>query len=471
MRDEFDAVVIGSGPNGLTAAAVLARAGRRVLVIEAADTIGGGARTDEAFGGGIRRDVCSAVHPTGYASPAFADLDLTAHGLTWAVPGVSVAHVGGFGTVGIHRDRQATATELGVDAARWRRIVDARDPTALAGRILELPALSARRPFSVAGAAAAVLPVDVVARMFATERAATVFAGIAAHAARPTTSAGSSAAGVLLGMLTATGWPVAVGGSESIADALAAVIRGHGGRIETGCAITELGQLPTGCDLFFDTSPDLIARLFGERLPRRYARALRRFDYGVGTCKVDFVLREPIPWTRRPELMAQTATFHLADDTMQIRRTERQVAAGLLPERPWVLGGEPTRVDPSRAPAGTHLAWAYCHVPAGCDVDVSDRIIAEIDAAAPGFRDLIVDRIVTTATDLAAHDANYVGGDINCGAASLRQLLARPVLARTPQITGIDGVYLCSSATAPGGGVHGMSGYRAARAALRRVTA
>ncbi|MCF8571970.1 NAD(P)/FAD-dependent oxidoreductase [Gordonia sp. HY002] len=469
MRDEFDAVIVGSGPNGLTAAAVLACAGRRVLVLEAADTIGGGARTDEWFGPGIRTDVCSAVHPTGYASPAFTDLRLTDHGLNWLVPDVSLAHVAASGTTGIHREPECTATELGADAKRWRTLVEANDPRALVEQILAMPTVPRRRLMRTAGfAAAAALPTELLVRAFTTARAATVFAGIAAHAERPLTAPGSSAAGLLLGTLATTGWPVAQGGSHAIVDALASVVRAAGGRIETGCGVTDLGQLPTGCDLLFDTSPDLVARLFADRLGRRYTRALRRFAYGGGTCKVDFVLTDPIPWADRSDLMARTATFHLADDIAQIRRTEADVAAGVLPERPWVLGGEPTRIDPSRAPSGTHLAWAYCHVPADCGVDVSDRIVSEIERVAPGFRDTITGVRVTTATDLQRHNANYVGGDINCGAASLSQLVARPVLSPTPQITGVPGVYLCSSATAPGGGVHGMSGYRAARAVLAR---
>ncbi|WOC12285.1 phytoene desaturase family protein [Gordonia sp. MP11Mi] len=467
MRDAFDAVIVGSGPNGLTAAATLARAGRRVLVLEAADTIGGGTRTDEFFGAGIRTDTCSVVHPTGLVSPAFTDLCLSEHGLTWLTPEVSLAHVGALDTVGIHRGSASAAMELGVDANRWRRLVQVPDPVGVAAQILSMPAAPRRCLLRTAVfGAAAVLPVDVLVRGFATRRGASMFAGIAAHAGRPLSAAGSSAAGLLLGMLADTGWPVAEGGSQSVADALVSVIVANGGQIETGCEVTDRGQLPTGCDLLFDTSPEVLMRLFADRLPRGYARALRRFAYGSGACKVDFVLSDPIPWSQRPDLMARTATFHLADDIAQISRTESDVAAGRITERPWVLGGEPTRIDPSRAPSRTHLAWAYCHVPAGCEVDVSDRIIAEISRRAPGFRDTIKDVRVSTAADLERHNANYVGGDINCGAASLTQLLARPVLSPTPQVTGIPGVYLCSSATAPGGGVHGMSGYRAARALL-----
>ncbi|WP_308469443.1 phytoene desaturase family protein [Gordonia spumicola] len=462
----FDAVIVGSGPNGLTAAATLAVAGRRVLVLEAADAVGGGARTDDAFGSGIARDVCSAVHPTGFVSPAFADLRLTEHGLRWLTPDVSLAHVADSDVIALRRGNRCLAEELGVDARRWERIVCSPDPAGLAADVLAMPGVPRRLLDMARFGPAALSPVDVLARAFRTDRAATAFAGIAAHAGRPLSAAGSSAAGLLLGMLTTSGWPVAEGGSQAIADALVSVIRGHGGVVETGVEVTDRAQLPSGCDVFLDTSPSLLRRLFGDQLGRRYGRALRRFDYGSGVCKVDYLLSEPIPWAHRPDVLADTATFHLAEGVEMIRATENDVAAGRVPRRPWILGGEPTRVDPGRAPAGVHLAWAYCHVPAGCDVDMSEAITAEVERAAPGFRDTVRGTIVTTATDLARHNANYVAGDINCGAASLRQLLARPILARTPQVTGVPGVYLCSSATAPGGGVHGMAGHRAARAAL-----
>ncbi|GAC58822.1 putative oxidoreductase, partial [Gordonia hirsuta DSM 44140 = NBRC 16056] len=270
-----------------------------------------------------------------------------------------------------------------------------------------------------------------------------------------------AAPGLLLAALAGSGWPIARGGSQAIADALAAIIGEHGGVIETGHPITRAEQLPPGARWFFDTSPRAMAAVLGDRLPPRYRRTLQRFRYGPGTCKVDFLLREPIPWGQ--ERYTRTATFHLADDYGQIARAEAQVAAGVIPERPWVLGGEPTRIDPSRAPAGTHLAWAYCHVPAGCPVDVSAAIIAQIERCAPGFRDVIEATIVTTASEQAAQNPNNVGGDIGAGATSLRQLIRRPVLGATPQATPLPGIYLCSAATAPGGGVHGMSGYRASR--------
>lgn len=463
----YDDVVIGAGPNGLTAAAVLARAGRRVLVLEAGPTVGGGARTDELFGAGIRRDVCAAVHPTGHASPAFAELGLTERGLHWLVPEVSVVH--GFGpgrALALPRDPEARAAELGRDAGAWESLIGwAASVPGVVEDVFALPA-PPRRPIAAARfAAAAGLPTAALGRLaFRDARSRVLFAAIAAHGARPLSAPASAAPGLLLAALAGRAWPVARGGSQAVANALAAVLLEHGGTIETDCRVTNAAQLPTGAQLFFDTSPRDLAAILGDRLPPRYRRRLTGFRYGPGTCKVDFLLSEPIPW--RDERFAATGTFHLADGLRQIAQTERAVAAGRLPVRPWVLGGEPTRIDPSRAPAGRHLAWAYCHVPAGSGADLSGAIIAQIERCAPGFREVILETVVTTATDLQEHNPNNIGGDIGGGATSFSQLVRRPVLSATPQATPLDGVYLCSSATAPGGGVHGMSGYRAARHAL-----
>lgn len=471
VSDRWDAVVVGAGPNGLTAAATMARTGRSVLVLEAADTIGGGTRTDEAFGPGIRRDLCSAVHPTGYSSPAFEHLGL-AKRVDWLVPEVSIAHAYSANDgVAVYRDPARLAAELGRDAGAWERTVAlgvdvARD-------ILELPGVP-KHPLALARfGPTALAPLDVFVRgAFRDERTRTAFAAIAAHAGRPTTALGSTAPGLLLGMLTQAGWPVAAGGSQTIADALAAIVVEHGGSIETEQRVDHLVDLPPADQVFFDVSPRALTEIMGHRLPPRYRRALERYRYGSGVCKVDFLLQEPIPWTGpAAEALGATATFHIAADRAQIRETEAAAARGRVPDRPWILGGEPTRLDPSRAPVGTHVAWAYCHVPAGSNADVADRIVAEIERCAPGFRDVIVDRIVTTAADLEAHNPNCVGGDVNCGAATLRQLLARPVPSRRPHATPVPGVYLCSSATSPGGGVHGMCGYRAARTALNDVDA
>ncbi|WP_026918114.1 phytoene desaturase family protein [Gordonia shandongensis] len=464
MNDEADAVVVGAGPNGLTAAAVLARAGLAVLVLEASSSIGGGCRTDEAFGAGIRRDVCAAVHPTGYASPAFADLGLHDR-VDWLVPEISVAHAFGPGdAIGVHRDAVRSPAVPGRDARAWRnRVAAHRD---LVDDVLAMPGLPTRPAAMARFGASAAAPVDAFVRAaFRDERTRTAFAGIAAHGARPLRAPGSTAPGLLLGALADSGWPIAAGGSQAIVDGLAAIVTEHGGRIETGREVTSMADLPAAPAVLFDVSARSLARIVGDALPRRYARRLDGVRHGPGVCKVDFVLSEPIPWADG-SAPTRTATFHIAEDRAQIGRSELLADTGRIPDRPWVLGGEPTRLDPTRAPRGRHLAWAYCHVPLGCDTDVSDRIVAEIDRCAPGFTDTVIDRITVTAAELEAYNANFVGGDISGGTASLRQLLARPTLT-SPHTTGVPGVYLCSSAAAPGGGVHGMSGYRAARAALR----
>ncbi|QKT08690.1 NAD(P)/FAD-dependent oxidoreductase [Gordonia sp. X0973] len=485
----WDAVVVGSGPNGLTAAAMLARAGRRVLVVEAASTVGGGMRSAELFEPGVVHDLCSAVHPLGRVSPAFAELGLADHGLRWLTPEVSLTHVfDARSSVALHRDGAAGAEELGIDAAAWRRLVavDEKHLTTLISQVLR-PLGLPRHPWPMARfGARALRSVDRFTRAFDDHRTRTLFAGAAAHAMVEMSAAGSAGPGLLLlAPSSTTGWPIARGGSQAIADALVSCLREAGGEIETGRRITAFDELPPAHQYYFDTSVTSLLDVLGARLPSRVARAYRRWRYGPGVCKIDFLLSEPIPW--RSESATRTATVHVAQDYRQIADAETAVAHGEHPRRPWLLCGEPTRLDPLRAEGSAggettsagggrahstrHVAWAYCHVPNGSSRDMGEAMIDELERCAPGFRDVVVASRVQTAAQLGEHDANFVGGDIGCGATSLRQILGRPRFSPNPvrpnpYATGVPGVYLCSSATAPGGGVHGMSGYWAAKFGL-----
>ncbi|GAB08605.1 putative oxidoreductase [Gordonia araii NBRC 100433] len=468
--NRVDAVVVGSGPNGLTAAVKLARAGREVVVVEAADTIGGGTRSAELFESGVRHDGCSAVHPLGRVSPAFAEFGLDDHGLRWITPEISLTHVfDEHRALSVPLDPGRTAAELGADAAAWQRLVqvDGDELPALIDEVLR-PLRLPHHPLLMARfGLRALTSIDRFTAAFHDERTRALFAGVAAHAIVRTSAAASTGPGLLLlAPASVTGWPVAAGGSQSIADALASCLREAGGRIETGRRITGFDELPPARQYYFDTSARDLVAILGDRLPPRRRRQYERLRYGPGVCKIDFLLAESIPW--RAEAATRTATVHVAQDYAQIADAESAVAAGRHPDRPWLLAGEPTRIDPSRTgDTGRHVAWAYCHVPNGSSVDMGEAMIAELDRCAPGFRDVVVESRVMTAQQLGEYDANFVGGDIASGATSLRQVVARPRLPLNPlnpnpYATGVPGVYLCSSATAPGGGVHGMSGYWAA---------
>ncbi|MFW0788056.1 phytoene desaturase family protein [Gordonia sp. CPCC 205333] len=462
------AVVVGSGPNGLTAAVTLAKAGWSVLVIEAADQIGGGLRSAELFESGTVHDVCAAVHPLGRLSPAWSEL--TDWGLQWVTPEVSFAHVFDDGdALSIERSWEQTLDNLGDDATSWRRVLGplGRDPARLIAEVLQPLRVPDHPGAWLSFGPRALCSTDLLTRTFADSRTRAVFAAVAAHGMRPTGSLASAAPGLLLAAAASgAGWPVARGGSQAIANALARQLVALGGQIETGWQVTTFAKLPASTAILFDTSPTALATILGDRLPARYRRRLGKYRYGPGVCKIDYLLAEPIPWNS-PDL-ARTATFHLAPSYAAIAATEADVAAGRHPTRPWLLGGEPTRVDPTRAATGRQVAWAYCHVPHGSDVDMGDVMTAEIERCAPGFGDVVLASRVTTAADYSRYNPNLVGGDIGCGASDFRQLLARPVASPNPYATPVDGVYLCSSATPPGGGAHGMSGYNAARAVLRK---
>jgi phytoene dehydrogenase-like protein len=464
-----EAVVVGAGPNGLAAAITLARAGRAVLVLERADTIGGGARTADLTLPGFRHDVCAAVHPLAAGSPFFRALALDAHGLDLVHPPSPLAHPLDDGTaVLLERSVGATATGLGPDARAYRTLmeplVDAATPLidALLG-----PPRPPRHPIALArfGLSALRSAAGLARARFEGPRARALFAGLAAHSMLPLEQSPSAAFGLVLALLGhACGWPVARGGSQRIADALASLLRGLGGEIVTGRPVASLEELPPARCVLLDVTPRQLLALAGRRLPESYRRRLARYRYGPGSCKVDWALDGPIPW--RAGACRRAATVHVGGTLEEIAAAEAAATRGEHPERPFVLLAQPSLFDPTRAPAGKHTVWGYCHVPNGSAVDMAERIERQVERFAPGFRDRILARHVMTAADLERYNPNYVGGDINGGLQDLWQLFARPVARLVPYATPVRGLYLCSASTPPGGGVHGMCGARAARAAL-----
>jgi len=468
----YDAVVVGSGPNGLAAAITMARAGRSVLVLEAREAIGGGCRSAELTLPGFVHDVCSAIHPLGLGSPFFKTLPLGDHGLEWIHPPAPVAHPLDDGTaVVIERSVEETAAGLGPDAAAYRRLMgplsaewDALAPELLAP--LHLP----RHPLAMArfGLMAIRSASGFAQARFRGERARAVFAGIAGHSILPLERTATAAIGLVLGALThAVGWPLPRGGSRRIADALAAHLRSLGGEIRTGSPVESLDALPPARAVLCDVTPRQLLKLAGDRLRGRYRRGLERYRYGPAAFKLDFALSGPIPW--KAAECARAATVHLGGTLDEIAASEAAVGRGEHPDRPFVLLVQPSLFDASRAPAGRHTVWAYCHVPNGSTFDMRARIEAQIERFAPGFGDLVLARSVLTPARLQELNANYVGGDINGGAQDLGQMFTRPVARIVPYSTPVRGLYICSSSTPPGGGVHGMCGYHAARAALRAL--
>ncbi|HET9418489.1 MAG TPA: NAD(P)/FAD-dependent oxidoreductase [Chthoniobacterales bacterium] len=470
MAEQWDAVVIGSGPNGLAAAITLAQAGCSVLVLEANATIGGGARSAELTLPGFLHDLCSAVHPLAAGSPFFKSLPLERHGLHWIQPEIPLAHPLDDGSAAcLHRDVDLTIDSLGRDGARYGRLMKplVRNWEKLAPEFLQPMLHLPRHPFALArfGIPAMCPTTLLVKTLFKSEPARALFGGIAAHSFLPLEAPVSAAFGLVLGMAGhAVGWPIPRGGSQSIANALAAYLRELGGRIDVNCRVGNLAQLPPSCAVLFDTSVWNFARLVGSRLPDRYGRRLENFRHAPGVFKIDYALSDPVPW--KAAVCKRAGTVHLAGTFAEITWSERQVARGEIPERPFVLVSQQSLFDSTRAPEGQHTLWAYCHVPFDCNIDMSQRIEAQIERFAPGFRDCVMARHKMSAVDLAEKNLNLIGGDINGGAANFWQLIARPVLSATPYRTPLRGIYLCSSSTPPGGGVHGMCGYHAARAAL-----
>lgn len=466
---EPDAVVVGAGPNGLAAALTLALAGRRVLVVEAAERIGGGLRTEELTLPGFLHDVCAAVFPLAVASPFLSSLPLGDHGLSWTHPDLPFAHAIEPGRSAlVHRDIDATAAGLGADgdryrtvarsmARRWPKIADH-----LLGPVLRLP----RHPAASAAFAVRGLPsATTAASRFATTEARAMFAGAAAHSFLPLDRPLTASFGWLLLTIAHThGWPLVTGGSVAVADAMAAMLRSLGSRIETGRRVDDLRSLPRADITMLDVTPTGFARIAGDRLPRGYLRRVARYRRGPAAFKIDYALSGPVPWA--DPALAGAGTIHLGGTFEAVADAERAAWEGVSHPDPFLLVVQPTMVDPTRAPEGRHTLWVYGHVPNGSTVDHTDAIERRLERFAPGFRDLVLGRHVLTPEGFERRNPNDVGGDISGGAHTVRQLVFRPFPQPNPYATPIDGVYLCSSATPPGAGVHGMCGHRAARSAL-----
>ncbi len=457
----LDAIVVGSGPNGLAAAVELARRGRSAAVIEGAATIGGGARTAELIEPGHWHDVCSAVHPFGIASPFLNQLPLERYGLEWLVPEVQVSHPTDGGAVGLLPSLDGTAQLLAADGDLYHNlvgpIVDRLDAT-VAATLRPLQAVW-RRPIIMGRfGLTAIRSVESLAERFTMESTKGLLAGLGAHSiARLDSPATGGVALALAATAHGGGWPVARGGSQAIVDAMAQYLRDLGGTIETGRWIETLDDL-TAKSFYLDTSPAAAARIGGRRISSRLAGQLGSWRYGPGSFKVDWILNQPIPWA--DDLSPRSATVHVGGTLYEIATSERRAVAGEPPEAPFVLVTQPSLVDDSRAPAGRHVAWGYCHVPNGYEGDATAAIESQVERFAPGFADTIVARHVQTTAALEQYNPNYVGGDIGGGSFDLRQLLIRPRPARNPYQIG-DGVFLCSASTPPGAGVHGMCGYNA----------
>jgi phytoene dehydrogenase-like protein len=467
----FDAVVVGSGPNGLVGALRLAVAGRRVLLVEAEDTLGGGLRTEELTLPGFRHDVCATVVPLALASPAFRALGVD---VEYRHPPVPAAHpLDGRPAALVRRDERATAAGFGRAAGAWRATVGAtaRAGFPLVDTLLAPLDLPPRAPLAaVRYGAVGALPATVAARLYADPGARAALAGMAAHSMLDLGAPLTAGYGLLLAALAhSVGWPVVRGGTQGLADAMVARLRALGGEVVTGCRVRDLAELPPAPVTLLDVSPRALLGIAGARLPDGYRRRLERYRSGPGVFKIDYALDAPVPWT--DPAVAAAGTVHLGGTLEEVAAGERTVVRGGHPERPFVLGVQACVADPSRAPEGKHTFWAYCHVPHGSDVDMTAAIEAQVERFAPGFRERVLARHVMGPAALEAHNANEVGGDINGGAGDWRQFVSRPVLARHPWRTPLPGVYLCSASTPPGGGVHGMGGWQAAGLALGRAAA
>ena len=471
-KRDFDAVVVGSGPNGLAAAITMQQQGLAVLLIEGKESIGGGLRTAEITLPGFMHDICSAIHPTAIASPYLKTLPLQSHGLEYIFPDIAAAHPFDDGTAGVlNRSLEKTAQSLGIDEQAYLKLFRPilKDWDGLIKDImapLHIPA----NPFAMAGfGLKALLPAVTLANnTFKTTPARGLWAGMAAHSIQPLTNISTSAIGlVLMAAGHKMGWPIPKGGSVTIANALASYFTSLGGEIQTNFMVSSLSQLPSCHAVLFDLTPRQILKIAGHEFSDMYKGQLQKYRHGMGVCKVDWALDGPIPFTNNA--CREAGTVHLGNTLEEITASEQQTVDGKHPEKPFVLLAQQSLFDDSRAPVGKHTAWAYCHVPNNSAVDMSTAIEQQVERFAPGFRDLILEKHVLNAQQMENYNPNYIGGDINGGVADITQLFTRPALKLSPYRTSKKGLYICSSSTPPGGGVHGMCGYHAARRALQDI--
>lgn len=467
---QYDAIVVGSGPNGLAAAITLAQAGWSVTIYEVRDTVGGGMRTAALTLPGFQHDICSAIHPLGIASPFFSTLPLAQWGLEWLQPELPLAHPFDDGTAAVlARSFTETAESLGGDGEVWQRLmrpfVDEWD--ALAPDILG-PLRFPRHPLLMARfGLPAMQSACRLARKFGDYRAQGLFAGLAAHSMLPLSQSVTAAFGLVLGVLGhAVGWPLPRGGAQAIADALAGYFRHVGGKIILNHEVRNIDELPSATAVLFDVTPQQIVRIAGHRLPDRYVSTLKAYRYGCGIFKIDWALSEPVPW--KATACRRAGTVHLGATLAEIADAESLVWQGQVSQRPYVLVAQQSLTDPTRAPAGHHTLWAYCHVPPHSEIDMTERIENQLERFAPGFRQVVLARHTMTARQVQEYNPNYIGGDINGGVADLRQLFMRPAFSSDPYATPTDGLFICSASTPPGGGVHGLCGYHAAQSVLRK---
>ncbi|MFN0103467.1 MAG: phytoene desaturase family protein [Bryobacteraceae bacterium] len=472
MSHSYDAVIVGSGPNGLAAAVVLAEAGRSVLVLEGKPTIGGGCRTEEVTLPGYHHDICAAIHPMSLVSPLLRRLPLEAYGLKWVHAPIPLAHPFDDGSAAVlDRSLTTTGATLGDDGEAWTDLMRPflTNADTLFAELLQ-PLRIPRHPFKLArfGALGLRSCASLVHSRFRGPKARALFAGCAAHSFLPLDAAGSASFGLVLALVAhATDWPCAQGGSQRIVDSLAGYLRSLGGTIEVNREVRRMSDIPASRAVLFDLAPSAVERIAGDDLPSGYRKQLRAFRQGPGVFKIDWALNAPIPWTAAE--CARAATVHLGATFKELSASERDAVNGRISERPFVLVAQQSMFDRSRAPEGRHTGWAYCHVPHASSIDMTERIERQIERFAPGFKNVILTRRTMSPADVEAHNPNMIGGDIGGGANNLSQFFFRPTLRWDPYSTPNPRLFLCSSSTPPGGGVHGMCGYWGAQSALRRA--